>query len=402
MNGTIQVWDITKKTKLSDLEGSDSELSFLEWDSTSRGLFGGDDSGLAWIWSASTGNCKLLSGHAAPVTCGCFGPDGQYALTGSEDRTICMWSIRTGEKTASFNAFQKSSSSKPKQADPMDAITCIASSPRFPHLIAFGKASGDLCFATYPNLTLSQTFKGLFNDAVNIIEFCRMDTSAAAGEKEKGRKDDSLSLIAVASLSDSGEVILIEAKQFRRRGQPLKHPAVVTAMHFHSTLPLLFTACCDGIVRLWDVRSGELLNSFTGHSDAVLCLSVCENIPRELCEEGAAKEKELQEKEEKELKEMKEAAGAAAEGEDAEAPSSSSVPSSSSDSSSTSPSSASASTSSSASPSSLPSAIAQKLVSSQFSQVLNGFGFISGSDDGTAKLFVMGEEEEEEDASTKK
>lgn len=79
LNGVVQVWDVAEKNKISDCEGCEGELSFLEWDSTSRGLFGGDENGLVYVWAASSGNCKVLSGHADAVTCGCFTPEGFFS-----------------------------------------------------------------------------------------------------------------------------------------------------------------------------------------------------------------------------------------------------------------------------------------------------------------------------------
>lgn len=37
------------------------------------------------------------------------------------------------------------------------------------------------------------------------------------------------------------------------------------------------TGCVDGIVRLWDIRSGECVEKFRGHSDAIQSLSVSAN-----------------------------------------------------------------------------------------------------------------------------
>ena len=76
LNGVIQIWDIQQHKKLSDCTGCEGELSFLEWDASSRGLFGGDENGLVYVWSALTVNSFVLSGHQDAVTCGCFSPDG--------------------------------------------------------------------------------------------------------------------------------------------------------------------------------------------------------------------------------------------------------------------------------------------------------------------------------------
>ena len=45
---------------------------------------------------------------------------------------------------------------------------------------------------------------------------------------------------------------------------------VVTKLRWHATLPLVYTAATDGVIRLWDARSGALLQALTGHEDMVL------------------------------------------------------------------------------------------------------------------------------------
>ena len=67
----------------------------------------------------------------------------------------------------------------------------------------------------------------------------------------------------------------------------LLHPAGVTALAWRSaggeveaatpgraTFRGLFTACSDGVLRLWDSRAGVALRAFEGHGDMVLCLAV--------------------------------------------------------------------------------------------------------------------------------
>ena len=36
--------------------------------------------------------------------------------------------------------------------------------------------------------------------------------------------------------------------------------------------PLLYTACLDGVVRLWDARNGSVVSSWEGHNSQLLDL----------------------------------------------------------------------------------------------------------------------------------
>jgi WD40 repeat protein len=43
----------------------------------------------------------------------------------------------------------------------------------------------------------------------------------------------------------------------------------ITRIACHSTQPLVLTACLDGAVRVWDLRTGECMKTFMGHADGV-------------------------------------------------------------------------------------------------------------------------------------
>lgn len=46
--------------------------------------------------------------------------------------------------------------------------------------------------------------------------------------------------------------------------------AGVVRLHCASGSPLVFSACLDGGVRAWDLRSGECVREWLGHSDQIL------------------------------------------------------------------------------------------------------------------------------------
>jgi WD40 repeat protein len=52
-----------------------------------------------------TGAClRTFAGHRSGVTCVCLSPDGQYALSGSLDRTVRLWEVGTGRCRRTFAA----------------------------------------------------------------------------------------------------------------------------------------------------------------------------------------------------------------------------------------------------------------------------------------------------------
>jgi len=52
----------------------------------------------------------------------------------------------------------------------------------------------------------------------------------------------------------------------------------ITQLRWHPTLPLVYTSCSDGAVRIWDARNGTLMQVLTGHTDMINTLD-CNFIP---------------------------------------------------------------------------------------------------------------------------
>ena len=49
-------------------------------------------------------------------------------------------------------------------------------------------------------------------------------------------------------------------------------------LHCTNQEPLVFTGCLDGVVREWDLRSGQCVKEWHGHSDQILDMAVSRSV----------------------------------------------------------------------------------------------------------------------------
>lgn len=49
-------------------------------------------------------------------------------------------------------------------------------------------------------------------------------------------------------------------------------------LHCSNQEPLVFTGCLDGIVRGWDLRSGQCVREWHGHSDQILDMAISRSV----------------------------------------------------------------------------------------------------------------------------
>jgi WD40 repeat protein len=171
----------------------------------------------AWIWSVT------------------FSPDGQTIASASEDRTLRLWNVKTGESLSILHGHTS-------------MVSSVAFSPDG-QTVASGSA--DLTIRLW-NINTSQCFKILYghNHQVRSVAF------SPDGQ-------------TIASASDDQTVRLWEVKT----GQVLKvfqgHTSQVWTVAFHPNGQILASGSHDQTVKLWELNTGQCLKTLQGHNSMV-------------------------------------------------------------------------------------------------------------------------------------
>jgi WD40 repeat protein/serine/threonine protein kinase len=95
--GTVRVVDVVTRTERT-LSAGKAILWDLSFSSDGRRLVGAGKDGIVWLWDLSTGTGRALQGHAGDIGDVDFSPDGQQVVSGGVDRTVRLWDVATGEQ----------------------------------------------------------------------------------------------------------------------------------------------------------------------------------------------------------------------------------------------------------------------------------------------------------------
>ncbi|KAG4990621.1 hypothetical protein JHK87_024078 [Glycine soja] len=269
------LWKIGEKGDwVSELQGHKDSVSSLAFSYDGQFLASGCFHGIVQVWDAY-GNLKnvfeglgggielvprismfgsgtllielppptCFAGHHGSVTCGDFTPDGETICTGSADKTLRIWnSSGTSHKVVRGHGYHTK------------GLTCLAISSNST-LALTGSEDGSAYIVKIDGGKVID-FVASHPDSIECVGFSPSDSLAAIGGMDQ-------------------RLVVWDIQHFLSRAT-CDHEGGVTCMTWVGS-SCVATGCVDGIVRLWDIRSGECVEKFRGHSDAIQSLSVSAN-----------------------------------------------------------------------------------------------------------------------------
>jgi eukaryotic-like serine/threonine-protein kinase len=238
--GTIEQRNVTPGASLTLAENLGNVRSLAL---TQDMLAAGSTKNTIDVWRLQTpGSPQTLTGHTAAVTAVALSVDGQTLVSGSEDRTIRVWDMRSGN-------------SRPLQGH-ANTVYAVALSPDG-KTIASGSADKTVRFWDLATGTLIRTLSepGGHRDAVQAIAYSPDGQMLASASWDKSVK--------VWNAQTGALLHSLEG-----------HGDRVDAVTFSVDGKTVVTASLDKTIKLWDAQSGKLLRTLTGHTDGVLALGV--------------------------------------------------------------------------------------------------------------------------------
>ncbi|KAM6152256.1 angio-associated migratory cell protein isoform 2-T2 [Erethizon dorsatum] len=251
MSGLLKVWQVDTKEEVWSFEAGD--LEWMEWHPRAPVLLAGTADGNTWMWKVPNGDCKTFQGPNCPATCGRVLPDGKRAVVGYEDGTIRIWDLKQG------NAIHVLKGTEGHQGP----LTCVAAN-QDGSLILTGSVD---CQAKLVSATTGKAV-GVFRP-----ETVASQPNLGEGEESESNSVESLGFCSVMPLAAvgylDGTLAIYDLSTQTLRHQ-CQHQSGIVQLLWEAGTAVVYTCSLDGIVRLWDARTGRLLTDYRGHTAEIL------------------------------------------------------------------------------------------------------------------------------------
>lgn len=250
-DGTVRIWNSGDGSLVQHLEGPSKEIEWILWHPKGHAILAGSNDTMAWMWWAPSGKVmQIFAGHAAGVTCGCWGLGGKVVVTGSEDHGVIVWNPRAGTPQHHIREVHESS------------IISICSHPESP-IVVTGAEDATAKILQIETGKVLEPLPGHI-DSVEAVAFSNAPPK---------------STLLLATGSMDGTVQIWDAKSMGLRCTIKDHfekGGIVKLKWLPgSTFGNWFCTCStDKTLRLFNGLSGDCQRTLQGHSETVLGLDL--------------------------------------------------------------------------------------------------------------------------------
>jgi len=295
-DGTLRLWDVERGESLRVKQGYTASLLDLDWSPDGAQLVSGGSDTLVTLWDVASGTLLgVLRGHRWSVYGVAWSPDGSLLASSGWDNAIRLWDSATGTCVQVLRDLDH----------PETPFFGVAWSPDG-QLLACGAVLQGV-------LVWDVTARSLrWADRAHVTWVRRVawspDGTRLVGGDEDGHvsvwdarggthllrlaghhgavtsvawSPDGRRLATGSGSSDGGELFMWDAHSGERHpawgagnSALAGHPGVVSALTWASSGKLVLTGGSDGMVRCWEVQSGECVRVREAHQGAVQALKV--------------------------------------------------------------------------------------------------------------------------------
>lgn len=258
-------------SKIRELQAHNDKILALDFDAPFGTMVTAALDDTVRVWDLNAGRCMgLLEGHLSSVRC--LQVEDNLVATGSMDASIRLWDLNQADYIPQFDNHINKSTSEFDDFDDEDDFPTTTGPP---------PPTSSMVDCPMFNLTAHVAEITALHFHNNTLISGSADKTLRQWDLEKGRCVQTLDVLwaaaqasssMTASVSSTNTVAEAEpAAPWRQTGRaPDASADFVGALQCFDAALACGTA--DGMVRLWDLRSGQVHRSLVGHTGPVTCL----------------------------------------------------------------------------------------------------------------------------------
>jgi len=257
---TVKLWDLVASQSPPITNGHKGPVSALALNLRTRQAVSGSRDCTLKLWDLQTGLLvHSFGGHASEVSAVTISPDGRLALSGSYDRTVKLWELHTGQLLRTFAGRERGKGTMAVSPGERHAL-----SGSLEHTLRLWDLRYGQAIRTSHRVRRLWAFRVL-QEWVFLLNHSQWVNAVAITSNGRcglsGAHDGTLKLWDLRT----GELI----RSF------VGHTDAVSAVAVAPDDHLALSGSADQTIRFWDLATGQLLHSFTGHTAPVSAVSIC-------------------------------------------------------------------------------------------------------------------------------
>ncbi|KAI9333854.1 WD40-repeat-containing domain protein [Obelidium mucronatum] len=256
------------------LHGHSEYVATVAISSDSKTIVSGSDDKSIMLWSVETGECvATLLGHTSGVYSIALSQDGKTAVSGSKDCTVKVWDIvmKDGEGTTGECRYTLTGHSK--------IVTAVAISPDAKLIIRTLEGHSSMVSTVALTQDPTTAVSGSWDESVKV-----WDLKTGTCEQTFVGHIGMISSVTVSfdgriigSGSGDGTVKLWSTQSGGCIRTLTGNDSIINSVQFSFDSQRLVSGGQDKTATLWDVNTGECIQSFQGHSDAIYSVSLAKD-----------------------------------------------------------------------------------------------------------------------------
>ncbi len=263
--GFISISPSLKLECINRLSGHHQRIQALAIGPNGYLLISGSQDKTLRVWNLKTGQfLHRLMGHDAAICSIAISPNGRKLVSGSLDRTLISWNL---DKRAIADRFFSHSGSP--YSHRCGAVYSVAYSPDGA-MIASGSEDHSIKVWNQRNGELLSRYCEHLEAVLSVqfIDHSRINHPGVNANSHSGRN------YLFASSSSDGTIKIWQFGQLKSLQTLTGHLDQVSVISLSPTQPLLVSGSADHTVKLWNLNTGELIKTLTKHSDSISSVSI--------------------------------------------------------------------------------------------------------------------------------